>query len=316
MVSFVLVPPALAQELQKDSLFSEVHALNAAARRARGQYIGRIDQDILVGKRFLEEFFQLHDGAQRLDVPLSRALLFANRRRIPYRFAVRCPPLWAVVRFVQSFGRILWIEQLYPAHLFYFSFVGMWLLHRDLWYECGGYDEKLIYMNEMESDMTARLLHRYKMVNLGKLVDYDFYHLEHYHPLAERCPSSFRKINPELDYERNPPEEFHPNSADWGLARYPLQVLSASGLSDAEAESLKRPSSGWGSFQVMLLWIGAQIAFDQLILTILAGPRWLLGFYRLWAHRAAVAWRTISGQAITTWPRLLVRLWVEKTRPS
>jgi len=57
MVSFVVVPPTLAQELQQDSPFSEVLALYAAVRRANGQYIGRVDQDTLVGKRFLKIFF-------------------------------------------------------------------------------------------------------------------------------------------------------------------------------------------------------------------------------------------------------------------
>ena len=86
ITSFLLIPPDVARPLQKDSPFAEVLALNAAARRARGAYVGRIDQDTLVGRRFLEVFFGLHDGRQKLEVPLDRALLFSNVRMVPYRF--------------------------------------------------------------------------------------------------------------------------------------------------------------------------------------------------------------------------------------
>lgn len=91
IVSFILIPPEIARALQKDSPFPEVLALNAAARRAKGAYIGRIDQDTLVGRRFLEVFFDLYDGKRQLAIPLDRALLYANRHAIPYWFAVRCP---------------------------------------------------------------------------------------------------------------------------------------------------------------------------------------------------------------------------------
>src|SRR6478672_8553762 len=103
IVSFILIPPEIARPLQKDSPFPEVLALNAAARRAKGIYIGRIDQDTLVGRRFLEVFVdlcELADNHRPLEVPLASALLFSNVRMVPYRFAVRCPSLSEVERFI------------------------------------------------------------------------------------------------------------------------------------------------------------------------------------------------------------------------
>ena len=48
--------------------------------------------------------------------------------------------------------------------------VGIWLAHRDLWSECGGYDERMIYMNDMDTNMIERLRMEYELVDLGSLV--------------------------------------------------------------------------------------------------------------------------------------------------
>lgn len=93
IVSFIHVPGKLAATLQKDSPFAEVIALNAAARRVRGQYIGRIDQDTLVGETFLRTFFEWIEGDRDPGFPLDSVVLFSNQRMIPYR--LRCVrPLW------------------------------------------------------------------------------------------------------------------------------------------------------------------------------------------------------------------------------
>ena len=54
-VEFVHTPEDIAIIEQKDSKFPEVIALNAAARRASGEYIGRIDNDTVVGAEFFSE---------------------------------------------------------------------------------------------------------------------------------------------------------------------------------------------------------------------------------------------------------------------
>jgi hypothetical protein len=308
IVSFVHVPSDTARRLQKDSPFPEVLALNTAARRANGHYLGRIDQDTLVGKRFLRTFFEMYEDLRQIEVPLESGLLFANSRRVPYRFAVRCPSLWAVERFISLFGQFLRINHPHQRYPIYFSDVGIWLLHRNLWHECGGYDERLIYMNMMEIDMVSRLMERYKLVDLGKIVNYDFYHLEHYHPWGPRTSSLYRKMNP-VKWTHNALEA---NNKDWGLVQYPLKVLSYSlTMSEGETAFLHEPV-----FILLLLLIGPQIALDKLVVSLKPVWRPLRSFQSIWRHRSSVAWQTVCGQPVISWPRLLATLWIEKKRSN
>ena len=297
IVSFIYVPPALAREKQQDSPFSEVYALNAAARRSRGQYIGRIDADTLVSGHFFETFFEMLEGSQQPGVPLDSVFMFARRRHIPYRFAVRCPPLSQVARFIQRFGHRLPIDG--KNYLFFRTAVGIMLMHRNLWEECGGYDERLIYMNAMEVDLAYRLAQEYELVDLGEIIGLDFYHLEHYHPLKMRYTS--RKTNPyEVMIDKD--KVFHPNSADWGLASYCLEVLPYSlDRNRPETTTLDQSVTDRLAFMVLLLCTGIQIAGDR-----------LMNLVRCWKRRAAIAWNTVQGQSVVEWPGLLMKLWTER----
>ena len=309
LVSFIIVSPAVAQQVQGDSPFSEVHAFNAAARRAGGQYLGRIDQDTLVGTRFLRTFFELYEGKRQLDVPLASALMLSNRHQIPYRFASRCPSSWELDHFMRWFGRFLSGEMYWlPPHLFLRSLVGIWLVHRDVWFECGGYDERMKYYDWMETDMMLRLMQRgYTVFDLGKLVNYDFYHLEHYPPTVPRSAYTERKANPGFDLT-NPPEDlqFHPNSEDWGLVKYPLEVVSYSrSQAGARTEALAAPPFKWLAFTLLLLSAGLQIACDSLVLRASR-------FVGRWKQRAGVVWKAVRGQPVTSWLGVLKSLWVER----
>jgi hypothetical protein len=301
LVSFIVIPPEIARSLQKDSPFAEVLALNAAARRARGEYIGRVDQDTLVGKHFFEVFFELYEGRQQLEIPLNSTLLFSNVRMIPYRFAVRCPSLPVVARFVGLFGRLVPRENSRSHSPFYFAGVGIWLLHRDLWSECGGYDERMIYMNAMETNMIIRLMKKYQMVNLGKLTDYDFYHLEHYQPWVIRKTSTHRKVNPHLPFSQ--PDALHPNGESWGLREYPLQVAAAK--SSPDGTTLRNSAFQLLSFIVVMLRVEPLIILDTVGLSAKRT-------YETWRHRAVLAWGAVYGMPILSWPRLLKKLWTEK----
>jgi hypothetical protein len=299
IVSFLVIPPGLARELQKDSPFPEVLALNAGARRASGEYIGRIDQDTLVGGRFLETFFELYEGQRHLEVPLASALLFSGHRDIPYRLAVRCPSPWIIDRFIERRGSALPVTGADTPSPFHLKAVGIWLMHRSLWEVCGGYDERMIHMNGMEANMMHRLMKKYPMVDLGSIVGHDFYHLEHYHPWALRKPSTHRKVNAHLPFWE--PDRMNPNGEGWGLAALPLAAAAPSVRQGSVPSSATPSAMREVRFLFQMTVIGPQEMLDAVVKT--AG---------VWWNRIGTAWRTVKGRPLPSWPRLLRELWAAR----
>lgn len=215
----VYVPPALAAELQKDSAFGEVYALNVAARRSRGQYIGRIDQDTLVTIDFLEQFFNAFEGKAHLDFDLENTYMFAARKQLPYFFVSKKPGLKDLEMCIQRFAAWIFSEELKFCH--WASPVGVLMMHRKMWDDVGGYDERLIYYWFMDVDLATRLIKKYPIVNIGRVFGYHFFHLEHIKP-GFKFRHSHRKLNPAWSKSFDKPI-LNPNGENWGLAHVDLQ---------------------------------------------------------------------------------------------
>ena len=298
IVSFVTVPPSVARKLQQDSPFPEVLALNAAARRARGTYIGRIDQDTLVGERFLRWVFE--SGLTRPALQ-EKALFFANRRSIPYRLTSGSPSLRQVTRFVRLFGAMLpvWRENASTGNVFWTSYVGIWLVHRDLWHECGGYDERLIYYNEMETDMICRLRQKYRIVDLGELTSHDFYHLEHYHPRRSWFARSHAIKNAAVD-PATPTNVLQPNTETWGLREHNLTAQPiVPGRSVAASDAFGRWWNEMASFTLLILRLAAGTVSD-----------WIVVPWTVLCRRVRRVHQELAGQRVASWTPVLWKLWI------
>lgn len=292
LTTFITVPPATATALQRDSPFAEVIALNIAARRARGAYIGRIDQDTLVGPRFVRLFFDLVGGVRALDDPLVMG--FSNLRQIPFRLASRCPPFPVIARFVRHLGRRMPPQHRRAPGPFWEHAVGIWLVRADAWDACGGYDERMIYMNAMESNMVKRLQRRHRLVDLGALCDYDFHHLEHYDPWTPRRSSVYRRVNPHLPFSE--PDTLNPNGPHWGLADEAFDAGPA--RPTAEPPIWPQGLHGVAPFTGSMLRVLPVMAADAAGLTA-----------RRVTGRAGRAWRLLRTHPIGDWPSLVTSRW-------
>jgi hypothetical protein len=157
-IRFLHVPVSVTRRFATP--FSEVHALNAAVRRSRGVFVGRLDQDILIGQQFARWL------ADELSTADPRAY-FSVRRELPP----------GVMR-VQPTAPIWWN---WPADypVFFLGAVGILLAPRALWHRTQGYDETKCFRNHIEHDLCVRFWSLASLENLGALLNCDFYHIWH-----------------------------------------------------------------------------------------------------------------------------------------
>jgi len=222
-VKFVHVPPDIAKVEQKDSKFPEVIALNAAARRSCGEYIGRIDNDTVVGADFFCKFEKLLKKNPTDELDLADSFLFVERKSVPYRISRLSLPRSLISFFIKIFSSFLKLESATDwGREFWHSPVGIMMFHRDIWKTTQGYDERLIYWGWMETDYAIRLSQRHQIINLGDHIGHHFFHLEHYSNLTEyknrNGAATPRKKNEAITEGLT----YNVNCDAWGLAKYDL----------------------------------------------------------------------------------------------
>jgi hypothetical protein len=244
VTSFLEIPPHIAENEQKDSPFPEVLALNAAIRRSHGEFIGRVDQDILIKRRFFDDFFAIYEGKRHIDFPLMKSYLFAERYSIPYNLASRSFPLRTVKRFIKIFNRCLPMDG--PHIIPWFDVpVGIMLLHSSLFEEIRGYDETLLYWGWMETDLAYRIMQKYELMSLRSIIKRAFFHLEHN---KWRTPNIHRRQNP-----RKKNLVLAPNATNWGLIKYDLPLRKYIGTTNS-SKNLEFKHLSWSKDFVPIIW--------------------------------------------------------------
>jgi hypothetical protein len=175
-----LVSPETAKRW--DTPFYETKALNLAARESTGTWIGRIDQDTIVGRRFFSGY---RDGG-----PQPGGVYFCGRRDLP--------PGATVEDDAAPYNHP-------PRDRSIAIAVGILLLERTTWHETRGYCEAMQHFNHMEIEWTRRLARAGRpMTLIGEQLDVPFYHLHH-----TRADCDARPHNPPLP-------EWPENGQDWG----------------------------------------------------------------------------------------------------
>ena len=235
ILKIVEVPPPIANKHQKDSPFSEVHAMNVGFRHSSGKFFGRIDQDTLIGNRFIDWFYKdFHVKDFGFEWPL---VAFSGRRNLSdaqsvhYKNYVYDDTLSRTVEICHPnnfYSRLL--PDAKHMFLFYGAAVGILLVERELYEKAKGFNEDFIYMNNMDTEFLNRLRTGNSFYNLGLKCDADFYHLNHSRRDGAMQDTSQPHLDGDGSRKTNPVLIRHQqisnnNPPDWGLNSEDLTVF-------------------------------------------------------------------------------------------
>jgi hypothetical protein len=279
-VKFVHVPADIAAVEQKDSKFPEVIALNAAARRANGEYIGRIDNDTVIAADFFRKFDKLNKNNPTDELDLADSFLFVERKSVPYRISRLSLPLPLTCSFIKFFSNFFKVESAQDwGREFWWSPVGIMIFHREIWNATQGYDERLIYWGWMEGDLALRLEQKHHVVEFSKFVGYNFYHLEHYSNLVEykdrNGTATPRKKNPVITENLN----YKTNEPNWGLFDHDLHAHPYEPKGDYKISGVSLLPG------LKLLWGCGLLAFDFLTAFISDSKNLLWSSFRIFTGK-------------------------------
>lgn len=229
LMRIIRVPPALSQKYNADSSYAGVYPMNAVARRAYGKYLLLCDSDAYVP---IETMRKLIDSVQRGSVEgalLSNTFFWASRYHIPKSFHSAGPSIEEIDNYIAQNWQTFAHDKISKQP--FWGAAASILMTREMWHECRGLDERMIYWGWTDIDIHYRLNSKYAF---GDLEDFGmpFFHLEHYDsrnkPLEKEMP---QKMNPMIY-----PTTFIPNGENWGLANEELETIKL-------AETLQRDYS-------------------------------------------------------------------------
>jgi hypothetical protein len=215
ITKFIVVPDEIASKYNDDANFSEVHAMNCGFRNMSGKYFLRIDQDTLVGRKFVNWI----NNTPESELP---NLAFSGRRdlneeeSLSFKEIILNENLNKNVELAHSYNAYNNIID-NKIYSFWGSAVGVMMVEKSEFEKLKGFNEELIYMNQMDIEFTNRLLSNNSIYNLGLKLNFDFYHQFHSKDMNKE-----RICNPQL-YRNNLFE--NDNSENWGLKEEDLKIF-------------------------------------------------------------------------------------------
>ena len=244
ITKFISVPKSIAEAAQKDSNYPDSIVANTGIRRASGEFICQTGSDIIFTASTLNAMLNVIEGKYS-DIPVKKTNMSGGRRHIPNGIVQRRLPLLEFESYINRNAAYFPEERGAAGHA---APANLMLMHRDLWHQCRGFDERLIYWGFNDIDLTLRITARYGFVQLEHY-GVNALHMEHWTKPRDYSPEKmFRKLNP----VNNLVPEFAPNSNGWGLGDFEIPLVSIeSTVSDITPKSSESDSTWYGPLELL-----------------------------------------------------------------
>ena len=159
----------------------------------------------------------------------------AGRRQMPVTRVSRQPHFHDLVEYVNRNAGLFPQEPQGSGHA---APSELMLMHRKLWFDCGGIDELFRHWGWSDIDLVLRVTQQYPLVHLNNY-GVNPIHMEHYTQARDYDPKTFhRKQNRPVD---NPP--FQANDEHWGLADQPLEWFRCENVAPVEEAPAVSPGT-------------------------------------------------------------------------
>lgn len=231
---FVYVAPALVRAVQDGGDgFHTTMAMNTALRRACGRFLMVFPADQLMPQHSIEVILKLVDGSLRVPVGANHALFLLARYHVPWQYVVRQPSLaeWDRYLFLNAGKAERDVDSLAAG-----GGAGALLMHRSMWHEFRGFDEKLGMYGYNDVEFGVRANEQHTWVD-PSVLGVSVFHMQHI-PGSRRDRVVTEGANPPL-YNL----ACQVNDEDWGLAQHDLEVQTAQNVREPETVTSTEPSS-------------------------------------------------------------------------
>lgn len=231
IIRYIIVPETLPGTTIFKCDFPRPVILNVGIRRSRGQYIVQTLGDVLWTEDTLLKLFNLIEKKTLSTALVDESLIVIGRKELPYDMVKCNPSIDCLATYIKGQDSI--IEDIPPTPYLLVP-ADSFMMHRNLWFECRAFDERLQYWGWSDCDLILRMRLKYSVICKKDFEDLHVYHLNHISPEHVEVINT-RKTNPWLF------NNFTVNLPEWGLAATSFHEYPSSSTALNLAETVKSP---------------------------------------------------------------------------